>query len=92
MINPGEFNTQLSDLTVKLTGMVAERLAYWTKDMESAEQRRQVLDMIESQLPTVISNAVAKSPSLHSETGVRYFEENLDNWADTWAKKFIGRD
>lgn len=92
MNNPGDFNTQLSDLTVKLTGMVAERLAYWTKDMESAEQRRKVLDMIESQLPTVISNAVAKSPSLHSETGVRYFEENLDNWADTWAKKFIGRD
>jgi len=91
MNNPGDFNTQLSDLTIKLTGMVAERLAYWSRDMDPSA-RRQILEMIESKLPSVISNSVAKSPSLHSDTGVKYFEENLDNWADTWAKKFIGKD
>jgi hypothetical protein len=92
MNNPGEFNSQLSDLTVKLVGMVAERLASWTKDMESAEERRRVLGMIEEQLPTVISNAIAKSPSLHSADGVKYLEKNLDSWADNFARKFISKD
>ena len=90
-MNPGDFNTQLADLTVKLTGLVAERLAYFSKDMNPGERHR-ILEMIESQLPTVISNAIAKSPSLHSDKGVKYFEENLDNWADTWTRKFINKD
>lgn len=90
-MNPGEFNTQLSDLTVKLTGMVAERLAYWSRDSDPADRRR-ILEMIESNLPTVISNTVAKTASLHSEAGVKYFEENLESWADAWARKFIGKD
>lgn len=92
MNNPGDFNGQLADLTVKLVGMVAERLAYCSKDMESAEERRRVLGMIEDQLPTVISNAIAKTPSLHSNDGVKYLEQNLDSWADSFAKKFISRD
>ncbi len=92
MNKPGDFNGQLADLTVKLVGMVAERLAYWTKDMESAAERRRVLDMIEGQLPTVITNAIAKSPSLHSDSGVKYLEENLDSWADSFAKRFISKD
>ena len=91
MIKPGEFNTQLADLTAKLTGMVAERLAMWSKDMEPGERRR-ILEMIEGQLPDVVSNTIAKSPSLHSASGVKYLEENLENWADSWAKKFIGKD
>lgn len=90
-MQPGDFNIQLSDLTIKLTGMVAERLAHWSRDMDPGERHR-ILEMIEGQLPNVISNAVAKSPSLHSDHGVKYFEENLDNWADTWAKKFIGKE
>lgn len=91
MIKPGEFNTQLADLTAKLTGLVAERLAMWSKDMEPGERRR-ILEMIEGQLPDVVANTIAKSPSLHSASGVKYLEENLDNWADSWAKKFIGKD
>lgn len=91
MINPGEFNTQLSELTAKLTGMVAERLAMWSKDMDPRERSR-ILNMIEEQLPNVVANSIAKSPSLHSAHGVKYLEENLDNWADSWARKFIGKD
>lgn len=88
MNNPGDFNEQLSDLTIRLTCLVAERLAMWSKDMEPTDRRR-ILQMIEDQLPTVITNAIAKSPSLHSAKGVQYFEENLNEWADSWAKKFI---
>jgi hypothetical protein len=29
---------------------------------------------------------------LHSASGVQYLEEHLEDWADTWAKKFIGKD
>lgn len=88
MGRPADYQIQLAELTAKLTGLVAERLAYWTKDMQPNERRR-ILDMIEGQLPTVITNTIAKTPSLHSDSGVKYLEENLESWADTWAKRFI---
>lgn len=91
MALPGEFNTQLSELTITLSAMVAEKLAYASRDI-NPRQRQQILDMIENKLPIVIANTIAKTPSLHSESGVKYLEENLDNWADEWANKFLGRD
>ena len=91
MNTPGDFNTQLAELTAQLSTMVAERLAHWSKDVEP-RQRQQILDMVENNLPTVIANTIAKTPSLHSASGVQYLEEHLEEWADTWAKKFIGKD
>jgi len=91
MATPGDFRTQLTDLTIQLSTMVAERLAYWSKDIDPSK-RKQILDMIENNLPTVIANTVAKTPSLHSPSGVQYLEEHLEEWADTWAKKFINLD
>jgi hypothetical protein len=90
MNSHSDFNTQLSDLTVKLSGMVAERLAWWSKDIDPSERKR-ILDMIEGQLPDIIANSIAKSPSLHSNGGVAYFEQNLEQYADSYAKKFIGK-
>ena len=91
MSKPSDYQNQLADLTVKLCGLVAERLAYASKDMPPNE-RRKVLDMIEGQLPTVVTNTIAKTPSLHSDSGVKYLEENLESWADAWAKKFVSKD
>lgn len=91
MTTPGDFNKQLSDLTAQLSTMVAERLAHWSRDIDP-RQRQQILDMVENNLPTVIANTVAKTPSLHSASGVQYLEEHLEEWADAWAKKFIGKD
>ena len=91
MSTPGDFNTQLSDLAVQLAGKVAERLAYWSRDMEPGERKR-VLDMIEDKLPGIIANTLAKSPSLHSAGGIDYFQQNLDSYADSYAKKFINLD
>lgn len=91
MSRPADYHVQLADLTAKLCGMVAERLAYWSKDMPPNERRR-ILDMIEGQLPEVVTNTIAKTPSLHSDSGVKYLEENLEDWADSWAKRFITKD
>lgn len=91
MALPGEFNTQLAELTVRLSAMVAEKLAYVSRDIDP-RQRQQIMDMIENKLPTVIANTIAKTPSLHSDSGVKYLEENIDSWADEWANKFLGRD
>lgn len=91
MNTPGDYHKQLADLTVLLTGAVAERLYMWSKDIDQ-QHRNRILNMIEDNLPTVITNAIAKSPSLHSATGVQYLEQHLDDIADTWAKKFIGKD
>jgi len=90
MSTPGDFNSQLADLAVLLAGKVAERLAFWSKDMEPSERRR-ILDMIEGQLPDIIGNSIAKAPSLHSASGVDYFQQHLEDYADAYAKKFIGR-
>ena len=90
-LTPGEFKPQLMQLTAQLSVMVAERLAFWSKDISGSERKR-IMDMIEGQLPAVIANTIAKTPSLHSAHGVQYLEEHLDDWADTWAKKFIGKD
>lgn len=87
---PGDFNAQLGELTTKLAGMVAERLAWWSRDMNPPERQR-IMNMIEGQLPDIIANTVAKSPTLHSPHGVEYFEQNLEGLADTYAKKFIGK-
>lgn len=90
MQTPSDFNHQLSELAVKLAGMVAERLAWWTRDIDPSERNR-ILSMIEGQLPDIIANSIAKSPSLHSAAGVEYFEQNLESYADAYAKKFVGK-
>ena len=90
MTSPGDFNTQLSDLTIRLSGMVAERLAWWSRDIEPGERKR-IMDMIEGQLPSIIANSIAKSPSLHSSSGVAYLEQSLEEYADAYAKKFAGK-
>jgi hypothetical protein len=90
MNSPSDFNLQLADLTIKLSGMVAERLAYWSKDMNPPD-RLKILEMIESKLPDIIANSIAKTPSLHSSGGVQYLEQNLSEYADAYAKKFIGK-
>lgn len=90
MQSPSDFNSQLSELAIKLSGMVAERLAWWSKDMNPPD-RQSILEMIEEQLPDIIANTIAKSPSLHSNGGVAYFEKNLESYADAYAKKFIGK-
>ena len=91
MSSPSDFNQQLADLAVTLAGMVAERLSYASKDM-SPNERRRILDMIEGQLPDIIANSIAKAPSLHSPSGVDYFQQNLENYADSYARKFMSKD
>lgn len=91
MNKPADYQIQLADLTAKLTGMVAERLAYATREMSPSE-RAKILDMIEGQLPGVVTNTIAKTPSLHSDSGVKYLEENLESWAEAWTRKFVGKD
>lgn len=90
MSSPSDFNAQLGDLTAQLAGLVAERLAYWSKDIDP-NKRHQIMEMIEEQLPTIIANTVSKSALLHSAKGVEYFEENLESMADAYAQKFIGK-
>ena len=90
MDNPNDYNTQLSDLTGKLAGMVAERLAWATRSIDP-NKRRQILEMIEGQLPDIIANSIAKSPSLHSANGVEYFEKNIEQMAESYVQKFVGK-
>ena len=90
MERPSDFNAQLGELAARLCGMVAERLAYWSKDMNPPE-RQGILRMIEEQLPGIVANTIAKSPTLHSADGVAYFEQNLESYADAYAKKFVGK-
>jgi hypothetical protein len=86
-----EFNHQLQELTVRLCSVIAEKLAYVSQNLEGAERLR-VTRMIEDDLPTVVSNTIAKTLSLHSAKGVEWLEQNLDSMADTYCRKFMGRE
>mgnify|MGYP003345668377 FL=1 len=90
MSSPSDYNVQLGDLTAKLAGMVAERLAWATRGTDP-NKRRQILEMIEGQLPDIIANSIAKSPSLHSAKGVEYFEKNIESMAESYVQKFVGK-
>lgn len=91
MEKPGDFNGQLAELTVKLSSAVAERLSAWSKNMDHSE-RQQIMNMIENNLPIVIANTIAKTASLHSNAGVKYLEEHLEDWADSFARRFVSAD
>ena len=86
-----EFNNQLQELTVRLCSMIAEKLAYVSQNID-ANERRRVTRMIEDDLPTVVANTIAKTISLHSASGVEWFEQNIESMADTYCKKFMGRE
>jgi hypothetical protein len=89
MNNSADYRDQLTELTVRLCGMVAERISYATEKLDPNERRR-INHMIEDDLPTVITQTIAKTPSLHSSQGVQYMEKNLNSWADEWTRKFLG--
>lgn len=86
-----EWQNQLKELTIKLTGMIAERLHYWSQGSDP-QVKKHVQDLIENNLPTILVNTIQKTPSLHSASGVEYFEKNLESMADAYAKKFIGKE
>lgn len=90
MNKPSDFHTQLAELTVELCGIIAEKLAYATKDLDTQE-RAKILSMIENNLPDIVSNSIAKSPSLHSAQGVDYLHRNLKNYADSMINKIVGK-
>lgn len=69
--------------------MVAEKLSYASINLDRNERRR-INDMIENDLPTVVTNSIAKSPSLNTADGVKYMETHLDEWSNDWTKKFLG--
>jgi hypothetical protein len=86
-----DLNTQLTELSAALTGRVAEILAHAARSMNS-EQQQKIYEMIEVNLPTVITNTVIKTTSLHSTQGVDHLRANLDEYATQFAQRFIKND
>lgn len=81
-------HTQLTELAVELTGKVAELLAHAARDMEPT-QRQKVYEMIENNLPTVVTNTVMQTTVLHTPGGVDYLKNNLESFAHQFAERFI---
>ena len=90
MQTPGDYKSQLAELTVQLCGRVSEKL-YTSIENVSPSEKSRIINMIEDQLPTVITNAIAKTPSLHTDTGIDQLHRNLDDWAENFARQFLGR-
>lgn len=88
MTSNTDIHTQLTELAVELTGKVAELLAYAAKDMEPL-QRQKIYEMIEDNLPTVVTNTVMQTTSLHSSGGVDYLKSNLEAFAHQFTQRFI---
>lgn len=83
-----DIHTQLTELSVTLTGKVAELLASAAKQKDPAV-RDQIWHMIENNLPDVIMNTIMKTTVLHSPAGVDHLKHNLDAYAEDFAQRFI---
>jgi len=92
MTTPGDYKSQLEELTVQICIMVSEKLYMSIKDQDmNPVEKSRIINMIEDQLPTVVTNAIAKTPSLHTASGIDELQKNLDSWAETFARQFLGR-
>lgn len=81
-------HTQLTELSVTLTGKVAELLASAAKQKEPTI-RDQIWHMIENSLPDVVMNTIMNTTVLHSAAGVDHLKRNLDTYAEDFAQRFI---
>lgn len=86
-----DVSTQLSELAAELTGKVAEMLAYAARNMETQKQQ-QIYEMLETNLPDVVTNTLFKTTALHSVQGVDHLKANLDWYAEQMAERFIKND
>jgi hypothetical protein len=83
-----DIQTSLQEISALLAGRVAELLANAAKD-QAPDVRLKILTMIEHDLPTVITNTILKTPTLHSAGGVDHLKANLEAYAHQFAQRFI---
>ena len=91
MTNSTDLSTQLTEIAVELTGKVAEMLAYAAKDMEPSK-REKIHQMLEESLPTVVTNTLFGTQTLHSAAGVDHVRANMEYYATQFAQRFIKND
>ena len=86
-----DVSAQLSELAAELTGRVAEMLAYAARNMETQKQQ-QIYEMLETNLPDVVTNTILKTTILHTPKGVDHLKANLDMYATQMCERFIKND
>lgn len=91
MTDSTDLQTQLTEIAVELTGKVAEMLAYAAKDMEP-RKRENLYEMLEESLPTVVTNTLFRTPTLHSPKGIDHLKANMETYAHQFAQSFIKND
>lgn len=91
MTDSTSLQTQLTEIAVELTGKVAEMLAYAARDMEPSK-REKIYEMLEESLPTVVTNTLFSTRTLHSPKGIDHLRQNMEYYANQFAQSFIKND
>lgn len=91
MTDSTDLQTQLTEIAVELTGKVAEMLAYAARDMEPSK-REKIYEMLEENLPTVVTNTLFSTRNLHSPKGIDHLRQNMEYYANQFAQSFIKND
>lgn len=86
-----DIKSALEDAAVVLASKVAELLAVAVKDLQP-EKKQKILEMIETDLPLVISNTLFKTTALHSEGGIKHLKDDMDAYAEQFTRMFLRND
>jgi hypothetical protein len=85
-----DIHEQLTDIAIDITGRVAELLAVAIKDLDP-QARGPIEQMIEENLPVVVTNMIFKTTVLHSAEGANHLKSNVDHYAHQIAQTLITR-
>lgn len=84
-------STQLEELAVGIVTRVSEMLYVASKDLEPSK-REKIVEMIETQLPTVVVNTLMKTTVLHTPKGIDHLRENIEDYSMQFTQMFIRND
>jgi hypothetical protein len=85
-----DIHDQLTDIAVDITSRVAEMLAVAIKTLDP-QARAPIEQMIEENLPVVVTNMIFKTTVLHNPEGVDHLKSNIDHYARQIAETLITR-
>ena len=84
-------STQLEELAVSIVTRVSEMLYVASKDLEPSK-REKIVEMIETQLPTVVVNTLFRTEALHTPKGIDHLRENIEDYSMQFTQMFIRND
>ena len=88
---PDKLPDQFSELCTRLAGSVAEKIQESAMELPRNERKR-IEAMLENDLPTIVFNSLQKSPTMMTESGLKYLEDHFDKFVEMYVNQLQGKD